>query len=392
MSWHADWQWIQRGTRWRAARLAASLALALAIGARSAPAAISESLVFQSGADGYHTYRIPVIVKAANGDLLAFAEGRKNDGGDSGDIDIVMKRSTNDGQSWSAMSLVQDEWADPAASVTIGNPAPVVDVLDPAHPGRVWLPFSRNNSRVFVTYSDDNGATWSTRTEITATAKKPEWSWYATGPVHGIQLERGAKAGRLIIPSDHRLAGQDSWGAHVLMSDNHGATWTIGGVDTHLASDPIHPNENTAVELVDGRLYINARDQHGSGPGNRVVAYSNDGGATYAAPFAPDASFTTPVVQNSVLRFAATDKGDAENVLVWSGPGDATARKDLTIRVSTDEAQSWTQKTVLHEGPTAYSDLVKLDGQRIGVIYEAGPTLYKQIVFASFGLNDLTIR
>jgi Neuraminidase (sialidase) len=364
--------------------------LGAAYDASYARAEVDKTIVFQSGADGYHTYRIPVIVKAANGDLLAFAEGRKNGGGDAGDIDIVMKRSTNNGESWSAMSLVQDEWANPTANVTIGNPSPVVDMLDPAHPGRVWLPFSRNNSRVFVTYSDDNGATWSTRTEITATAKKPEWSWYATGPVHGIQLERGAHEGRLIIPSDHRLAGQDSWGAHVLMSDDHGATWTVGGVDTRMVADPMHPNENTAVELVDGRVYINARDQNGSDPASRLVAYSNDGGTTYAAPFTAAPEFTTPVVQNSLLRFAAKDRGDDLNVLVWSGPGVANARRDLTIMVSVDEAQSWTQKTLLHEGPTAYSDMVKLDSEQIGVIYEAGQTLYNQIVFASFTLNDLT--
>jgi sialidase-1 len=355
-----------------------------------ARAEVTKVAVFKAGVDGYHTYRIPAIVRAANGDLLALAEGRKNGGEDAGDIDIVMKRSSDAGKTWSAMSLVQDEWDNPTAHVTIGNPSPVVDLMDPNHRGRIWLPFTRNNDRVFVTYSDDHGATWSTRSEITATAKKPQWGWYATGPVHGIQLERGEHAGRLIIPSDHRLSSQDSWGAHVLMSDDHGATWQVGGVDTRLAGGPIHPNENAAVELNDGRVYFNARDQNGSNPATRAIAFSNDRGTTYAAPFVAEPGITTPVVQNSLLRFAAADRGDARNVLVHSGPGHPTDRRDLTILASTDEAETWVHKTVLHKGPAAYSDLVKINGERIGVLYEAGAKLYDEIVFASFTLSELT--
>ena len=352
-------------------------------------AEVMKVTVFQSGHDGYHTYRIPAIVKAHNGDLLAFAEGRKNGGGDAGDIDIVMKRSTDAGKTWSSMQLVQDEWSNPTASITIGNPAPVVDAMDPANPGRVWLPFSRNNSRVFVTYSDDHGATWSDRTEITSSAKKPTWGWYATGPVHGIQLERGDHAGRLIIPSDHRDANTGGWGSHVLYSSDHGRTWQIGAVDTREPSSSINPNENVAVELVDGRIYFNAREHLGSDPATRAIAYSSDGGLTYDAPFVAEPNITTPVVQNSALRFAATDRADDRNILVYSGPGHPTSRRDLTILLSFDEGTSWVMKTVLHAGPTAYSDLVKLQGEQIGVLYEAGQTLYGEIVFASFGYEHL---
>lgn len=371
--------------RWMA--LAASCAMMVAT--TTTHAEVTKVPVFDSGEDGYNTYRIPAIVRAANGDLLAFAEGRKNSGSDSGDIDIVLKRSTDQGKSWGAMKLVQDEFSNPTAAITIGNPAPVVDLLDPVHPGRIWLPFSRNNDRVFVTYSGDNGATWANRTEITSTAKSPAWSWYATGPVHGIQLMRGANAGRLLIPSDHRSTSGTSWGAHVLMSNDHGATWQIGAVDTHSSSSSIHPNENVAVELVDGRVYFNARDQSGSDPATRAIAYSTNGGATYAAPFVAEPSLTTPVVQNSVVRFAATDAGDAKNILIHSGPGQAASRNDLTIRVSFDEGTTWVMETLLDPGPAAYSDLVKIDSGRIGVLYEAGQSLYQEILFSSFQLSDL---
>jgi len=350
---------------------------------------VTKITVFDSGEDGYHTYRIPAIVKAKNGELLAFAEGRKNSGGDAGDIDIVMKRSADRGATWGAMQLVQDEWSNPAASITIGNPTPVVDLLDPNHPGRIWLPFTRNNDRVFVTYSDDHGATWSERNEITSTAKKSSWSWYATGPVHGIQLDRGPNAGRLIIPSDHRQPSNSGWGAHILYSSDHGQTWQYGASDTRASSSPLHPNENVAVELVDGRIYVNAREQNGSDPATRAIAYSSNGGLTFDAPFAAEPNITTPVVQNSAIRFMATDMGDPRNVLLYSGPGNATQRRDLTIGVSVDEGATWIMDTVLHFGPTAYSDLVKIHVDRIGVLYEAGQPLYDEIVFASFGLNDL---
>ncbi|MEX2309069.1 MAG: sialidase family protein [Pirellulales bacterium] len=372
-----------------AARRVSWAVIAAAVVHCSAAAEVMKVTVFNSGQDGYHTYRIPAIVQAQNGDLLAFAEGRKNGSGDAGDIDLVMKRSTDDGKTWSSMQLVQDEWSNPTASVTIGNPAPVVDLMDPAHPGRIWLPFSRNNSRVFVTYSDDDGATWSDRAEITSTAKKPNWGWYATGPVHGIQLERGAHAGRLIIPSDHRDASTGAWGSHVLYSSDHGQTWQVGAVDTHPLSSPILPNENVAVELVDGRIYFNAREHNGTDPATRAIAHSSDGGLTYDAPFVGEPNITTPVVQNSAVRFAATDRGDDRNMLVYSGPGHPTSRRDLTILVSFDEGTSWIMDTVLHVGPAAYSDLVKLNSEQLGVLYEAGSSLYQEIVFATFGLEDL---
>jgi hypothetical protein len=143
------------------------------------------------------------------------------------------------------------------------------------------------------------------------------------------------------------------------------------------------------VELVDGRIYLNARE-HGSDPATRAIAYSSDGGLTYDAPFVAEPNITSPTVQNSAIRFAATDTGDPRNILVYSGPGHPTSRRDLTILVSFDEGTNWGMKTVLHDGPTAYSDLVKINGEQIGVLYEAGQSLYDEIIFATFGLADLT--
>jgi sialidase-1 len=253
----------------------------------------------------------------------------------------------------------------------------------------VWLAFTQSNARMFVTSSDDHGRTWSERRDITPTAGKKSWDWYAAGPVHGIQLQRGSHAGRLVVPCDHQVKPEGSWGAHLIYSDDHGRSWKLGAYATHAAGDPLHPNESVAVELVDGRIYVNARDQHGANPAARAVAYSSNGGETFDSPFSAEPSITTPVVQNSLIRFTALDQGDDRNVLVYSCPGDSRARRDLTILLSFDEGKTWTHKTVLHAGPAAYSDLVKLDADRIGVLFEAGEPLYREIVFASFGMDDL---
>jgi sialidase-1 len=362
--------------------------LAILCGRVSNASDVPKVTVFKSGQDGYHTFRIPVIVRAKNGDLLAFAEGRKNGAGDHGDIDIVLKRSSDLGNSWGPMQLVQDEPGNPKVMVWIGNPTPVVDQTDPKHPGRIWLAFTRSNAKMFVTSSDDQGKTWAKRRDITPTAMKPAWDWFAAGPVHGIQLERGPHAGRLVIPCDHQIKSSKSWGAHLVVSDDHGATWKLGAVDTRTADDPLHPNECVAVELADGRVYVNAREHNGSDPATRAIAYSSDGGQRFDAPFVAEPNITSPVVQNSLVRLTLADHGGRRNVLGYCGAGHPAERRDLTILASFDEAKTWERKTVIHAGPAGYSDLVRLDDD-VGVLFEAGRRLYDEILFARIGLIDV---
>jgi hypothetical protein len=382
--------------------VALALTLALPAGALAAPGAapaaraVQQTVVFESGTEGYDTFRIPAIVRSEAGTLLAFAEGRVGGGGDTGDIDLVLRRSHNNGRTWGPLQVVGDN-----GSNVFGNPTPVVDpasgdiVLLSTHNagdateaaimrGEVTPEQSR---RVFVQRSGDDGVSWSDARDVTAATKLPQWRWYATGPVHAIALEHGEHRGRLVAAANHSTSpapgstdtGQEAkyYGAHSLYSDDGGLTWEIGDVDTPLTG-VVNPNENTVTELADGTLYFNARDQNGTGIGTRATTTSSDGGETFEAPYALEPGIVTPVVQGSVLRMP-----HAEDRLVYSGPANPTARRTLQLRYSFDTGASWTDGLVLHDGPAAYSDMVETKGKALGVLYENGENgTYERITFA----------
>ena len=327
--------------------------------------------VFISGTEGYHTYRIPGIVLSSKGTLLAFCEGRKTGRGDHGDLDLVLRRSTDGGKTWEPMQLVYEEGG--TAGITIGNPCPVVDRAT----GTIWLPFCRNNDRVFITHSTDDGRSWAQPVEITEHVKKPGWDWYATGPGHGIQL----RSGRLLIPCDcGDSKGWDNWDKKghslVFYSDDHGQTWRLGGV-----TDP-GMNECEAVELADGSLLLSMRQY--LGPKQRAFSTSTDAGLTWSKPrHHPEVH--CPVCQSSILRHTLPPA--EKNRILYSGPG-GPGRSHMTVRLSYDEGRSWPVAKVIHEGSAAYSDLVILPDQSIGCLYERDN--YGKITFARFTLQWLT--
>jgi sialidase-1 len=308
----------------------------------TARGAYESSVPFRAGADGYASYRVPAVVAAPGGVLLAFAEGRVGSAADSGDIDVVLRRSADGGRTWSALQVVTEN-----GTGTAGNPAPVV-----TDTGRVVLVHVRNAAeatedrimrgevpaadgrRVWVQHSDDAGATWSDPREITKEVKRPEWRWYATGPGHATRLAYGGHAGRLVIPANHSLppTGSDDgtedkyYGGHGLLSDDRGETWRIGYVDDQ-PDGYVNANESTAAELPDGRLYLNTRNQNGSAPGHRADAHSADGGATLAVPFRPQAGLVAPVVAGSVLHLAPPAPADAAQDRT-EPPGHARSRTE----------------------------------------------------------------
>jgi sialidase-1 len=366
---------------------------ALAIGKSADPpsAAAAEPVhvdVFVGGTEGYHTYRIPALLVTPRGTLLAFCEGRKTSRADHGDVDLMLRRSLDGGRTWQPMQLVYEEGGD--RKVTIGNPCPVVD----RSTGRIWLPMTRDNDAVLITYSDDDGQTWAAPRDITADVKLPGWTWYATGPGVGIQLARGQHAGRLVIPCDHRrpLQGAQVTHSHVFYSDDQGRTWKLGGTVAP------YTNECQVVELRTGRLLINMRNYWGRDArvaergGMRAVATSDDAGESWSE-LRFDRQLVEPVCQASLiaLSVAKHPQGDDDaTLLVFSNPASATARHRLTVRLSRDSGASWPAARLLCPGPAAYSCLAELPDGQIGCLYETGQRdPYERVVFARFTLDWL---
>ncbi|WP_199429621.1 sialidase family protein [Qaidamihabitans albus] len=359
--------------------------------AAAPPAPCTASVPYTSGTGGYHTFRIPALVRTASGELLAFAEGRVESAGDTGAIEVVLRRSADGGCTWGPLSVVSSN-----GDATAGNPSPVVlgngdIVLLTTRNGRVTereimagTVSDEDTRRVFVQRSTDGGSTWSAAREITGEAKAADWRWYATGPGHAIVLRHREHAGRIVVPANHSSAppagspdiGTEAkyYGGHDLLSDDGGHTWRIGfsddRTDGHLAA-----NETTVAELPDGTLYFNSRD-HGTAPGHRVDAYSTDGGETLVEPYQAQPSIVGPRVQGSVLQ---TSKRD---VLLYSGPSDPDARRSMSVRISDDGGRTWRDASTVSDAPAAYSDLAQLDRRTIGLLYETGESgPYETITF-----------
>lgn len=331
----------------------------------------SEAL-FVAGEGGYHSYRIPSLLVTLDGTVLAFCEGRKNGQGDAGKIDVLLRRSVDGGRTWGPATLVAEDGTN-----TVGNPCPVQD----RRTGTIWLLLCRNTEHgdereikagraprdVLLTKSEDDGRTWAPLTDITSAVKRADWTWYATGPCHGIQL----RSGRLLIPCNHAVldpqSGQSGpYIAHAIYSDDGGKTWELGedaGPQT---------NECAAAELTDGTVYLNMRSYHGRN--RRAESRSADGGRTWTPPEL-DEALVDPVCQGSVLRLS-------DGLVLFSNAASAT-RDTLTVRASRDGCRTWDDGVVLQTGPAAYSDLAETTDGAVLCLYECGERHpYERIVLA----------
>lgn len=326
-----------------------------------------ETVVYEAGKDGYHTYRIPALIATPKGTLLAFCEGRKTSRQDHGDVDLVLKRSTDGGKTWSQQQLIHEEGGE--QKVTIGNPCPVVD----RDTGVIWLPLTRDNNSVLMLSSADEGVTWSAPRDITKSTKQKNWTWYATGPGNGIQLTHGKHRGRLVIPCDHRVNDVKeralSTRSHVIYSDDHGATWQIGGLLT------AGTNECAVAELENGTLLMNMRSYRGQAC--RAISRSTDGGLNWSE-VTDDPNLVEPICQASLIRLPSLANGGTR--LAFCNPADSKSRKNLTLRISHDDGRTWPVTKVLCAGSAIYSSLVELPGGDVGVLYERND--YQELVFA----------
>ena len=350
----------------------------------------SKQLLWDGGVDGYHTYRIPAIATTTNGTLLAFCEGRVNSSSDTGDIDLIMKRSTDDGATWSTNIVI---WSDGAN--TCGNPVPIVDQSN----NKVVLLMTWNHGsdnhttisagtgndtrRVYLCASTDDGLTWSSPTEITSSVKDPSWGWYATGPGGGIQLRDGDDAGRMIVGCDHTDSSA-VFRSHAIYSDDGGSTWNLGGVVPGSGL-----NECQVVELSDGKVMINMRN-YTRPPNARRVAVSTDSAESWNTPIY-DTTLIEPICEGAVELVRPADD-TFSGMIAFLNPADESVRSNLTVRLSFDNADSWIDSYVLEPGKSGYSDLaVDANGELIA-LYEAGTsTSYDEIYFSKISMDETTL-
>lgn len=357
--------------------------------------------IFVSGKDGYQNYRIPALIALPNGDLLAFGEGRVNNAADFGDIDIVMKRSSDGGKTWGKILVVAD-----SEGLQIGNSAPVVDLTDPNYPnGRIFLFFNTGDNHeyevrtgkglreVWYKTSADNGLTWDKSVNITEMVHKPnrpdknpnynfkeDWRTYANLPGHAIQIQNGKYKGRIYVAANHSAGDPQNdfkdYTAHGYFSDDHGKTFQLSENVNYPGS-----NESTAVELGNDGLMMNSRNQSGELKA-RIVSVSKDGGQSWDSTYV-DTQLPDPVNQASLLLLGF-DNGEA--IIAFSNAANELKRDDLTVKISYDSGKSWAKSILIDKSDegyngdyTAYSDMVKINENEIGILYEKDN--YSKIVF-----------
>ncbi len=364
------------------------------------PLAFEETVVFLGETDGYPVFRIPSIITTPSGVLLAFAEARPTieDPG-SGKIDLVMKRSNDCGRTWSELRVLAENGSGDAHNpVSLTAPDSTGETvawlfynMRPASEGGEFdLPPGLGNDSAsiwFITSADD-GSTWSEPRNITIEVKNPDWAIASMGPGIGIVTRRGTDAappGRMVIP------GWQTWGiegelngSFVILSDDRGGSWCLGGLPEPLT------NESQVVELTDGRLLLDARQNGSTESPTRFLYTSEDGGESW---FEPSAGIEMTKVMSGIIRWSAIRDGEERDVLLHSGPS-AGGRFDLRVWVSYDEALSWVHETIIREGFVQYSVLTVLPDKSIGVLYETAelddPTFPLSIRFSRFNLTYMT--
>jgi sialidase-1 len=348
----------------------------------------AHQVLYRGGTNGYGCFRIPVITRTVPGTLLAFAEARKSPTcADRGDIDLVVRRSTNDGRTWGPIRVVaQGTPTDQFAPFTRGNPVAVIDRTD----GKILLVTTSNDATLtgsrlpWIQQSTDDGLTWTAPKPLGATMDGTNDGWFATGPAHGIQLEHGAHKGRLIVGA-HQKPAAGIVRAGVLYSDNHGESWQASETENSYVKDELSPGEIVVTELPDGSVYAGARNEIEDSD-HRAMAVSTDGG-TKMPKFSLVPSLVTPNVQGSVLALKNTYRSTPGDVLIFSAPADPTDRKQMRFRYSTDRGTTWASAPngLVTNDRSGYSDLAELTGGEIGLLYEGGTTFSAdEIRFARF--------
>ena len=380
----------------------------------AAQALFEQVNIFEAETGGYAHYRVPAIAVSPKGTVLAFVEARKNSSGDWGTQDIMMRRSTDSGQTWEEPRVIarvkgkiqQNEVAftqnlAKPGEVTYNNIVPIVDRKN----GVVHFLFCVEYAWAYYMRSDDDAMTFSEPVDITGTFEKfrseYDWKVLATGPGHGIQLENG----RLVVP----VWLSDGTGGHahrpsivsVIYSDDAGKTWERGDVVVR-HPELKNPSETLALQLTDGRVMLNIRNE--SPEHRRAVSYSEDGATGWTTPVFHD-ELVEPVCMGSLIRLSAQPR-DSRNRVLFANPDSNEPRdperpegnhkrQNVTVRLSYDEGRTWPVKKSIERGVSGYSDLATGPDGTIFCVYERGTptdrgTHVKYVTVARFDLAWLT--
>ena len=343
--------------------------------------------LFKVGEDpAYNIYHIPGIVVTAKGTVLAWCEARKG-GGDWSDIRILLRRSTDDGKTWSAPRSIADVPGPrtknafaPAlkniarSHMTYNNP-----VLIAGRDGTVHMLFCLEYERVFYQRSVDDGQTWSTPAEITETfaAFKKDYDWKV--------LATGLESGRLVVPV--WLSTGTGGNAHrpsvtaTIYSDDDGKTWKASEIAVPNTAEWINPNETVAIELADGRVMLNVRSE--SKAHRRLVTTSADGATKWSTPKFDDA-LLEPICMGGIVRYSLAADGGKNRILFSNPhnleggregapqPGKSRARRNVSVKLSYDEGATWPVNKSVEPEWSAYSDIAVTQTGTILCFYGRG--------------------
>ena len=347
-----------------------------------------EVCLFAPGDYGSANWRIPALLCLDDGSLLMTCDRRKYNEADlPEDIDIVSRRSTDGGHTWSDPVTVaagtgyKHGYGD-AALVQCSNG----DVICVFVGGNgLWASTENDPLRSYVCRSTDGGHTWSQPEDITAQlwgsqasnsiCRNYKGSFFGSG--NGLRLTRGDKAGRIMFAAAMvRKTGNNILDNFVVYSDDDGHIWRV--------SDRAYSGGDEAklMELVDGQILISVRQS-----GMRGYNHSTDGGATWGTQGRWQ-SLNTNACNGDILRVMATDRNDSCNLLMHSLPHSST-RENVSLYSSYDEGQSWQHTSTLFEGPSVYSSLTLMPSGSIGVILEKNPSGACELWFQLWPLKDL---